>query len=87
MALYYGLQALGFGANIGGTLALVTITFPRPQYLFAFIDVLSTTVSWQGLSLILSGSRTIALLNTVDASLAMLAVQNLTMCVAIATGD
>jgi SulP family sulfate permease len=76
-ALYHGLQALGFGGSIGGTLLPVAMEVPSPTSLVGVVDTLSTT-AWQSRSLILSGSLTIATLGAIQSLLTVLALQNLT---------
>lgn len=77
-ALYYGLQAAGFGASIGGTMAAVSSSFLMPGSMFGFLDIRFTPSLQHVIPLLLSGALTIAILNSVDSLLAMLTLQNLT---------
>ena len=78
-ALYYGLSALGYSSGIGETLgAVVPSAYPYPKYLFQFYHVLSDQTYWRFLPMVITGALTIAILNSIESLLVMLAVQNLT---------
>lgn len=75
--LYYGLKALGLGAGLGGTIAAVPGRFPSSMSLSLLLNGLVDPVHRPLLLVVFSGALTIAILSTIESSLAVLTIQNL----------